>query len=132
MPMYDYKYLLHDDKIIGQAADEYSTNEVDFGVATPNVNAKGDFGLHVVVTTLFAGCASGVTFWIIHGAATAPTTKHTGMFVPVAEMVAGANFFIPCGSVELLQFARMLFDEAEVSTAGKLTAFFGPKHGRET
>ena len=132
MPMYDYKYLLHDAAIIGQAADEYSANEVNFGVTTPNVNAKGDFGLHVVIGVAFTGCASGVTFWIVHGAATTPTTKHTGMFVPVAELVAGADFFIPCGSVELLQYARMLFDESEVSTAGTLTAYFGPKHGRET
>ena len=126
MPMYDYLHLLHSDAVIGQAADEYSASEINFGVTTPAPNKSGLFGLHIIVTTTFAGCASGVTFWICHGSATTPTTKHTGMFIPVASLVAGAHFYVPCGNIALLQYARALFDESEVSTAGKVTMFFGP------
>jgi hypothetical protein len=130
MPMYDNLLLLHEDAIIGQAADEYTAAEQNFGVTTPAPNLSGNFGMHIVVTTTFTGSASGVIMWIVHGAATTPTTKHTGMFIPVASLVAGAHFFVPCGSIPLLQYARGLYDEEEVSTAGKMTIWFGPgPHG---
>ena len=131
MPMYDYKYLLCEAQALGNAGDEYTDNEVDFGVTTPNVNAGGEFGLHMVVTTTYTTLTSGAILWICHGAATAPTTKHTGMFIPVASLVAGAHFFVPCGSIPLLEFARGLFDVvSENAGAGASTCWFGsPKDG---
>ena len=124
-PMYDYKFLVHSNAAIGAAADEYSTDEVNFGVANPDIGRGGKFGLHIVVTEAFAGIASGAVFWIIHGAATAPTTKHIGRFFTAAQLALGKHFFIPGGHT-LLQYARMLFDESEVTTAGKVTCWFGP------
>ena len=127
MPMYDYKFLLCEAQVLGNAADEYTTDEVDFEVTTPAVNRSGMFGLHMVVTTAYTGLDSGAVLWIVHGAATTPTTQHTGMFIPVASLVKGAHFFVPCGSTPLLRYARGLFDiVSEVATAGASTCWFGP------
>ena len=127
MGMSDYKYALCDGQVLGNAADEYTDDEVNFGVTTPAVNMGGNFGLHMVVTTTYAGLDSGVILWTVHGASTAPTTKHTGMFIPVASLVAGAHFFVPCGNVPLLQYARGLFNiVSEVATAGASDIWFGP------
>jgi hypothetical protein len=126
MPTYDYKYLLHNDADLGHSGDEYSTNEVNFGVTTPNVNAGGKFGLHLVVTEAFTDLTEGVILWICHGASTAPTTKLSGMFIPVADLTLGAHFFIPCGSIPLLQYARALFDVVSTNaTLGEGTMWFG-------
>ena len=127
MPMYDKLFLLADAQVFGNAADEYTDDEVNFGVATPSVNVGNNFGLHVVVTTTFTGLDSGAIVWIMADSTTAPTVKHTGMFIPVASLVKGAHFFIPCGSTPLLQYARGLFDIVnEVATAGAATMYFGP------
>ena len=127
MPKYDYLFLLHDDTDIGHAADEYSTNEVDFGMTNPDINKSGNFGLHMIVTEAFTDLDSGANLWIVHGAATSPTTKHTGMFIPVANLTLGAHFFVPCGSIPLLRYARALFDiVSESATLGEVTMYFGP------
>lgn len=127
MPMYDFKYLLTEEEAF--TTDAYTTDvtDVNFGVTTPNVQKGDQFGLHIVITTAFTGLASGVIMWLIHGAATSPTTKHSGMFIPVAQLVAGAHFYIPAGSVPLLSFVRAHFDAvSEAATAGALTAWVGP------
>lgn len=131
MPMSDKLMWLHDDADLGHAADEYSTDEVDFGVASPGVNKSGNFGLHMVVTEAFTDLDSGAILWIVHGAATAPTTKLTGMFIPVASLTLGAHFFVPCGSVAMLRYARALFDiVSESATLGEASLWFGPgPHG---
>lgn len=129
MGMYDYKFLLCTAQVLGNAADEYTDDEVDFEITSPGINGNmlGNFGLHMVVTTTYTGLDSGAILWIAHGAATSPTTKHTGMFIPVADLVAGAHFFVPAGSIPLLRYARGLFDiVSEVATAGASTCFFGP------
>lgn len=127
MGMADDKLYLCDAQVLGNAADEYTDDEINFGITTPGVNKSGNFGLHLVVTTTFTGLDSGANVWTVHGAATAPTTKHTGMFIPVASLVAGAHFFIPVGSTPLLQYARGLFDiVSEVATAGAADMWFGP------
>lgn len=123
----DRKYQLCSEQVLGNAADEYTDDEVNFGVTTPAVNKSGNFGLHMVVTTAYTGLDSGANLWIVHGAATAPTTKHSAMFIPVASLTKGAHFFVPCGSTPLLQYARGLFDiVSEVATAGASTCWFGP------
>ena len=127
MPINDYYLRLATEQVLGNAADEYTTDEVDFGVTNPNVNLSGNFGMHMVVTTAYTGLASGANLDIVHGAATAPTTVHSSMFIPVADLVAGAHFFVPCGSIPLLRYARGLFDiVSEVATAGASTIWFGP------
>jgi len=130
--MYDKLMLLCTEQVLGNAADEYTDDpgEINFGITTPAVNRGGNFGLHAVVTTAFTGMAEGAILWICHGAATTPTTKHTGMFVAVGDLKAGAHFFIPCGSTPLLQYARGLFDiVTNVATAGAMTMWFGPEDG---
>jgi hypothetical protein len=123
----DAKYALCSAQVLGNAADEYTDDEVDFGVVTPAANLGGNFGLHMVVTTTFTGLDSGANLWTAHGAASSPTTKHTGMFIAVADLTAGSHFFVPCGSTPLLRYARGLFDIVnEVATAGAATCWFGP------
>lgn len=131
MPMYDYLELLAEEQALGNAADEYTTNEVNLGFTTPYINRSGNFGLHMVVTTAYTGLDSGANLWIVHGAATSPTTKHTGMFIAVADLTLAAYFFVPCGSTPILQYVRGLFDiVSEVATAGASTIWFGPgPHG---
>ena len=126
MPLYDYKFLLCEEQVLGNAADEYTDDEVNFGVANPNVGRGGKFGLHIVITTTFTGLASGAIVWICHGAATAPTTKSVGRFFAASQLTAGKHYFI-AGPKTLLQYARGLFDiVSEVATAGAATMWMGP------
>ena len=125
-PMYDFKNLICSAQVLGNAGDEYTDDEVNFGFASPNVGRGGKFGLHVVVTTTFTGLDSGANIWIAHGTATAPTTKSVGRFFAVADLIAGKHYFIP-GPHSILQFARGLFDVvSENATAGAATMWFGP------
>jgi len=128
MPIHDAKFRLCDAQVLGNAGDEYTDDEVNFGITTPAPNKSGKWGLHFVVTTAFTGLDSGANIWIIHGAATAPTTKHTAMFIPVASLVAGAHFFVEAGKgVDILQYVRGLFDVvSENATAGAGDMWFGP------
>lgn len=124
MGMSDYKFLLGSAQAF--TTDGYSTDEVNFGVTNPNPALSGKFGLHVVVTTAFTGLDSGVNIGVVHGASTAPTTKHTFRFVAVADLTLGKHIFIPLGG-PLLKYARMQFDAvSEAATAGALTSWFGP------
>lgn len=132
MPAYDYRFLLCDSQVLGNAADEYTDDEHNFGIANPGLVQGNMLGIHMVVTTTFTGLDSGAVLWLVHGASTAPTTKHTGMFIPVASLVKGAHFFVPIGSTAVLQYARGLFDIVnEVATAGAATIWIGPKTGGE-
>jgi hypothetical protein len=125
--MYDDLFELCVEQVLGNAGSEYTDDEVNFGITTPNVSAMNNFGLHLIVTTTFATLTSGAIMWIAHGAATSPTTKHTGMFIAAADLVAGSHFFIPCGNVPVLQYARGYFEVvSENATAGKATCYFGP------
>lgn len=130
MGMYDYLELLGEAQVVGDAADEYSTNEVDLGFAAPvpGINRGNKFGLHAVVTAAFTGLDSGVYIWIVHGAATSPTTKHTCAYFSAAELTLGKKIFIPCAQgTDILRYARGLFDiVSETATAGALTWYFGP------
>ena len=127
MPLYDYLELLCTEQVLGNAGDEYTTDTVNLGFAKPYLNRSGNFGLHMVVTTAYTGLDSGVYLWIVHGAATAPTTKHTAMFIAVADLTLAAYFFVPCGSTPVLQYVRGLFNVvSENATAGASTCWFGP------
>jgi hypothetical protein len=131
MGMYEFKYLLSEAEAFTAAA--YTTNgntDVDFGVTTPNINKGGMFGLHVVVTTAFTGAAEGCYFWLIHGAATSPTEaagRHSGMYVPTAQLIAGAHFYVSFSSMPLLRYVRGYFEpHTNDATAGAITAYLGP------
>ena len=125
MPAYDNLFLLADDQVLGNSADENATNEVNFGVTNPNVGRSNMFGLHVIVTTTFTGLDSGVNIEILHGASTGPSTVLASRFFAVADLVAGAHFFIPAPGT-LLQYASANFNiVSEVATAGAATMYFG-------
>ncbi len=124
MPMYDYLYLLEADHAV--TTDDYSTTSVDFGFDNPNSGRGGKFGMHVVVTTTFTDLDEGIILWIMTGSSADPTTKHIGRFIAVADMVAGAHFYIP-GGHSLGRYVRGWWDiVSTAATAGKLTAWLGP------
>jgi hypothetical protein len=133
MPIYDYEYLLQSDTANTVAA--VSTDKLNFGNTYGGVNKHNQFGLHVIVTTVFATLTEGVLLTILHSAADDLTTSseiHTQMFVPASEMVAGAHFFIPAGSRPIKQYACGAFVPVSTAAAsGKSTMFFGPKSGGE-
>lgn len=125
MPMYDYLYLLADAQVLGDAADENASNEVNFGVTNPNVGMSGMFGLHIVVTTTFTGLNSGVNIEIVNGASTTPTTVCASRFFAVGDLVKGKHYFIPAPP-SLLQYASAKFNiVSEAATAGAATMYFG-------
>lgn len=134
MPIYDYSKLLQSDTANTVAA--VASDKINTGVTNPGYNKGGvPWGLHVIVTTAFTGLTEGVGLGIIHSAADDLTTSselHSSMFVPVAEMVAGAHFFIPAGSRDLKQYITGLFNPVSTAAStGKSTMFFGPKSGGE-
>jgi hypothetical protein len=122
--MYDYKYLLGSAQNIKDG--EYTTNEVDFGIATPNLGATGRFGLHGVVTTVLAGATEGVYVWVVHGAATAPTGELVGRYFALATLAAGYHFYIPIPRT-VLEFVRAKIEKhtSDVTT-GNFTMWLGP------
>jgi hypothetical protein len=133
MPLSDARLWISDAQAMTGLGDTYSSDEINFGIAKPKVGFGNKFGLHVIVTTAFTALTEGAIVWIIHGAATAPTAKHTGMFIPVSALTAGKHFFIPCGSYPVLQYVRALFDCVSTSvTAGAFSAWFGSKAGGES
>ena len=131
MPMYDYKLLIHEATDMCNAASTYSSGEINFGVTNPNVGANQNFGAHIVVTTAYTNLESGVDVWVVHGAATTPTTKLCNRRLPVASMTAGAHFYIPIPPTNL-QYMRLEFiPVSETSSNGACTAWLGPPTGDE-
>jgi len=124
MPMYDKKYSLGAAKVFKDGV--YSTDEVDFGVANPNLGKSGMFGLHMVVTTAFAEASEGLIFWVMNAATETSTVKHMGRFLTLASLTLGKHFFIPCGHT-LLQFARARCDKVTTDeVTGQMVMWFGP------
>ena len=127
MPVYDYKYLLTDNGIV--TTDIVSTNTVNFGVAKPNVNKGGKFGLHIIITTAFTGAASGMDFSIVHSASdnlSTSSTKHTTARIQVSDCTAGAHIFIPMASHTMLQYVGAVAAHvSEALTAGYVTMYLG-------
>lgn len=128
MSMRDDLLYLATAQAFGNSGSEYTDDEVNFGVTTPALNKGNMFGLHMIVTTAYTDLDSGCIMWIVHGAATTPTTKHSGMFIPVASLVKGARFFVPCSlGVDILQYARGYFEVvSENATLGNSDVYFGP------
>lgn len=129
MPMYDYKYLLSEAQVVGNAGDEYSDNEVNFGIVNPGVAKSNNFGLIFVVTAIFATMVD-CQVCIVHGAATAPTTLLVSRYFVLADLITlGQMYYIPCPPT-ILQYARMLWDVVTTNpTTGAVTAWFGTPPG---
>jgi len=125
--MYDYKYLLENsDQTLNDG--DYTTNEINFGIANPNLGATGRFGMHIVVTTSFGGATEGVYFWVCHGANTAPTTLLVGRFFALADLASTnrKHWFIPIPRT-VLQYVRGLCSKHNSDTnAGKAVIWLGP------
>jgi hypothetical protein len=130
--MNDYLYYLADAQVLGNAADENATNEINFGVTNPNVGRSGMFGAHIIVTTTFTGLDSGVNIEIVHGASTSPSTVCASRFFAASALTAGKHYFIPAPP-SLLQYASVNFNiVSEVATAGACDIYFGePGQGAE-
>ena len=127
MPLSDNLLWLCDAQVLGNSGSEYTDDDINFGYAAPGINKGGQFGLHMLITVTYTGLDEGCILWIIHAATSTPTVKHSGMFIPVASMVVGNHFYVPCGSIPLLQYARAYFEVvSENATAGASDLYFGP------
>lgn len=128
MPMYDYSKLIQSDT--ANTVDAVGTDKMNFGNANPGVNENGQWGMHVIVTTAFGNLTEGANFSIVHSASdniSVSSEVHTSMFIPVAELVAGAHFFLPACSRVLLGYVGFFFDAVSTAAnAGKTTVYFGP------
>jgi len=130
MPIYDYKFLLDTVQNKHASASANSTNEVNFGVVTPKFK---DMGLHIVITTAYAGVNSGTNIKVKTGAATAPTTTVVQRLFTAAQLkVLGGHYFIPIPPNSLLQYVRVQYYPVTENTAGgvgRLTSWLGPNTG---
>lgn len=130
MPMFDNLMMIHEDSDLGHAGSELmdgTYTSVDTGITTSGINLGGKFGLHLIVTEAFTDLDEGCILWITHGASTSPTTKHTGMFVPVAALTLGAYFFVPAGTYPMLRHICGYFEVVSTNaTLGEATAYLGP------
>jgi hypothetical protein len=128
MPIYDYKLLLDADFKAMAAGNTNSQNEINFGIAEPDVGKGGKFGVHVVITQAYTAVNSGAIIWVLHGAATSPDTKLIGRFLSQTQLgVLGAHYFMPCPPGTLLQYARLKHQiVSENATLGQMTTWFGP------
>ena len=142
MPMYDYDMLVCEKAAFTSDAYAYTAvgNVVDFG-ATPSASTtstfyplgvpkdparKNDFGMHVIITTIFTASWTSALIWIVTGASTSPTTLLSGRFFTLAQLaVLGAHYYIPCAP-GLLQYASMYWDTTGTPGGGAITAYFGP------
>lgn len=132
MPMYDYKYLLCEGQVLGNAGDEAVTSVIDFGSASPDIAKDGKFGLHVVVTILETQTAlnSGAIIWIC-GSDSDTTPDLTddriiGRFFVRGDMLAGKHYFIPCPPIAYRYMTAYFDVVSENGAAGAYTIWFGP------
>ena len=136
MPIKDYEFQILDAQALGNGGDEYAYtskgNVINFGVTTPRVEKGMKFGLHVVLTTAYAGTMTTCEMWIVTGANATPTTKVIGRYFAVADLTLGRHIFIPCPPGDLLQYASMWLDVTGTPDAGAMTAWFGPDEDGST
>jgi hypothetical protein len=125
MPIQDSKMRLSTD-LDGFAANTNSTNEIDFGVANPNCGKNGNFGCHILVTQTYTNLESGGDFVVMHGVAVAPAVRLITRRILVADLVAGAHFFIPFPPNNLRYVRLKTIPVSETSTNGTHTAWLGP------
>lgn len=125
MPIRDSKMLLTS-AVDGFAANTNSTNEIDFGVTNPNCGKNGNFGCHIIVNETYTNLESGGDFVVMHGAASAPAVRLITRRILVADLVAGAHFFIPFPPTNLRYVRLKTIPVSETSSNGTHTAYLGP------
>jgi hypothetical protein len=130
MPLNDYKLWLHGKAApttgvnISHSGDEYSEDEINFGVTNPNVGAVGNFGLHIEITEAFA-TMSVATVSVVHGASTAPTTILVSRYFALADLTLGKHYFLPMPPTNL-QFVRAYWDTTTNASTGMVNLWLGP------
>jgi hypothetical protein len=126
--MYDYKYLLTEDVDgMASATGVYSTNEIDFGRATPNVSADGNFGAHIVITQAYTAVNSGCDIHVMHSSAVNANTRLITRRLSQTQLkVLGAHYFIPIPPAHLRYVRLMYIPVSETSTLGYHVAWLGP------
>lgn len=132
MPLTDYYNWLHGKAApavgvaIGASGDEYSEDELNFGVANPNIGrGNAAMGLHVLIMETFNNLTS-VLIGIVHGAATSPTTLLVQRYFALAALTARKHYFIPIPPSNL-QYVRAYFDlTGSNPTTGKVCMWIGP------
>ena len=114
------------------SADANSTDYLDTELTYPGWEVGGPLGVVINVETAPGG-TTGINFIICHKAGNAadPTINDTTLVtyrVPVADLVAGAEFVIPLPiGVKLLRCVRLYYDLITGDeTSGVFSAFVSP------
>jgi hypothetical protein len=124
MAVYDYLFLLHSDTAIGQSGSEATTNEINFGVANPNIGASGQAVMTVHVTQAFTSL-TGAYITLFHGAATSPTTTLISRYLSSTQLGLLKKYILPIPPTNL-QYVKGYFQVVGSNPgAGKITAYIG-------
>jgi len=126
MGLGDEKLMFSEAQAILLAADEASTDHIDFQDEPHNLGVGTDLSLELVVTTTFTGLDSGMRVIFQSdeddGFATDLQNNFTSRTLAVAELVAGARFIFPVPTDDLQRYVRGWYDLiSEVATAGAVT-----------
>ena len=111
------------------SADANSTDYLDTELTYPGWEVGGPLGVVINVETAPGG-TTGINFIIVHKASE-PTVNDANLItfrVPVADLVAGAEFVIPLPiGVKLLRYMRLYYDLITGDeTSGVFSAFVSP------
>jgi hypothetical protein len=129
--------LLHDAAAIIGSGSAHSANYIDFGArsgGTQYLNSVGEarmnhFGLHIVITTVFTtDPAGGIIAHVYTGTTTTTDTDIASRKLTVAQLIAGAHYFVPVAPQDLKRYADAYIEVVSGSnnSSGKMTMWFGP------
>lgn len=127
MGLGDEKLMFGENQLILQAADEASTDDLDFQDVTHSLGIGTDLSLEITVTEDFTGLDSGMKVLLQsdedNGFSTDLVTNFTSRTLAVSELVAGARFLFPMPYEDMKRHVRVWYDLiTQVATAGRVTA----------
>lgn len=123
MPLSDYKLWVESDHAVTTA--DYSSTELNFGIAGPNIGKANMFGLHVIITTAFATLTEGMDIEICSDATAGATSVIASRHFAVGDLVAGKHYYIPAPPTTLQYVRARWHVTSTAATAGKLSGYFG-------
>jgi hypothetical protein len=99
----------------------YSQEQVDFGVANPNIGFGGKAAVNVVVTsTVTATTATYMNVYVCGSAATTPTTTNLAIArrsILLSDMIAGTEWSIPLPPT-VPRYIRLYYDSNDQTAFG--------------
>jgi len=124
MGFYDAKLLFTADGGDAITASAYSANEIDWEETYPDKGEGEPLVVRFIVETAFKSAANTLTISLVHGAATAPTTKLVST-AAIAASALTAGAYIPELKIpdQHLRYMRLYFEVSSALEDGYITAF---------